>query len=146
MNQHFIWSTFSFLDANKYPPYPLLPLRLEDETAQKNNALKKIRELEGHISDLQEDLDSERAARNKAEKIKRDLGEELEALKSELEDTLDTTATQQELRSVTQYWHIQICIQRDFMKLLHIKNLWVRYILEKMNINDMTNIATNQEI
>lgn len=79
-----------------------LPIRLEDETAQKNNALKKIRELEGHISDLQEDLDSERAARNKAEKIKRDLGEELEALKSELEDTLDTTATQQELRSVKQ--------------------------------------------
>lgn len=71
---------------------------MEDESAQKNNALKKIRELEGHISDLQEDLDSERAARNKAEKIKRDLGEELEALKSELEDTLDTTATQQELR------------------------------------------------
>ncbi|XP_077575708.1 myosin-11a isoform X2 [Stigmatopora nigra] len=73
--------------------------RLEDETAQKNNALKKIRELEGHISDLQEDLDSERAARNKAEKMKRDLGEELEALKSELEDTLDSTATQQELRA-----------------------------------------------
>ena len=75
------------------------PSRLEDETAQKNNALKKIRELEGHISDLQEDLDSERVARNKAEKTKRDLGEELEALKSELEDTLDSTATQQELRS-----------------------------------------------
>uniref|UniRef100_A0AAR2KX92 Myosin, heavy chain 11a, smooth muscle n=1 Tax=Pygocentrus nattereri TaxID=42514 RepID=A0AAR2KX92_PYGNA len=73
--------------------------RLEDEMAQKNNALKKIRELEGVISDLQEDLESERAARNKAEKTKRDLGEELEALKSELEDTLDTTATQQELRA-----------------------------------------------
>uniref|UniRef100_A0A671T971 Myosin-11-like n=1 Tax=Sinocyclocheilus anshuiensis TaxID=1608454 RepID=A0A671T971_9TELE len=73
--------------------------RLEDETAQKNNALKKIRELEGHISDLQEDVESERVARNKAEKTKRDLGEELEALKSELEDTLDTTATQQELRA-----------------------------------------------
>ncbi|MBN3320971.1 MYH11 protein, partial [Atractosteus spatula] len=73
--------------------------RLEDEMAQKNNALKKIRELEGHISDLQEDLESERAARNKAEKTKRDLGEELEALKSELEDTLDSTATQQELRA-----------------------------------------------
>lgn len=84
-------------------------IRLEDETAQKNNALKKIRELEGHISDLQEDLDSERAARNKAEKIKRDLGEELEALKSELEDTLDTTATQQELRSVIQYLYIYKC-------------------------------------
>lgn len=75
-----------------------VPGRLDDEIAQKNNALKKIRELEGHISDLQEDLDSERAARNKAEKQKRDLGEELEALKTELEDTLDSTATQQELR------------------------------------------------
>lgn len=73
--------------------------RLEDEIAQKNNALKKIRELEAHISDLQEDLESERAARNKAEKQKRDLGEELEALKTELEDTLDSTATQQELRA-----------------------------------------------
>ncbi|XP_015265429.1 PREDICTED: myosin-11 isoform X3 [Gekko japonicus] len=73
--------------------------RLEDEIGQKNNALKKIRELEAHISDLQEDLDSERAARNKAEKQKRDLGEELEALKTELEDTLDSTATQQELRA-----------------------------------------------
>uniref|UniRef100_A0A4W3HTL5 Myosin, heavy chain 11b, smooth muscle n=1 Tax=Callorhinchus milii TaxID=7868 RepID=A0A4W3HTL5_CALMI len=72
--------------------------RLDDETAQKNNALKKIRELETFISDLQEDLDSEKAARNKAEKQKRDLGEELEALKTELEDTLGTTATQQELR------------------------------------------------
>ncbi|KAK7801385.1 hypothetical protein U0070_001172 [Myodes glareolus] len=72
---------------------------LDEEIAQKNNALKKIRELEGHVSDLQEDLDSERAARNKAEKQKRDLGEELEALKTELEDTLDSTATQQELRA-----------------------------------------------
>uniref|UniRef100_A0A8C9TA04 Myosin, heavy chain 11b, smooth muscle n=1 Tax=Scleropages formosus TaxID=113540 RepID=A0A8C9TA04_SCLFO len=64
-----------------------------------NNALKRIRELEGQISDLQEDLETERAARTKAEKSKRDLGEELEALRSELEDTLDSTATQQELRA-----------------------------------------------
>lgn len=61
-------------------------------------ALKKIRELETQISELQEDLESERASRNKAEKQKRDLGEELEALKTELEDTLDSTAAQQELR------------------------------------------------
>lgn len=63
-------------------------------------ALKKIRELETQISELQEDLESERASRNKAEKQKRDLGEELEALKTELEDTLDSTAAQQELRWV----------------------------------------------
>lgn len=65
-------------------------------------ALKKIRELESQISELQEDLESERASRNKAEKQKRDLGEELEALKTELEDTLDSTAAQQELRCVVQ--------------------------------------------
>lgn len=72
--------------------------RVEEEAAQKNMALKKIRELESQISELQEDLESERAFRNKAEKQKRDLGEELEALKTELEDTLDSTAAQQELR------------------------------------------------
>lgn len=47
---------------------------------------------------MQEDLELERQCRSKAEKHRRDLGEELEALKTELEDTLDTTAAQQELR------------------------------------------------
>lgn len=39
-------------------------------------------------------------ARGKAEAARRDLGEELNSLRSELEDSLDTTAAQQELRSV----------------------------------------------
>ena len=65
---------------------------------QKNGALKQVRELQAQMSELQEDLETEKASRSKAEKLKRDLGEELEALKTELEDTLDTTATQQELR------------------------------------------------
>ncbi|XP_038639473.1 myosin-9-like isoform X3 [Scyliorhinus canicula] len=73
--------------------------RTDEEGAQKIIALKKIRELESHISELQEDLESEKVARTKADKQKRDLGEELEALKTELEDTLDSTATQQELRA-----------------------------------------------
>ncbi|KAM3622836.1 uncharacterized protein V6R79_003764 [Siganus canaliculatus] len=73
--------------------------RIEEEAAAKNTALKKIRELEAHISELQQDLDLERDARSKAEKQRRDLGEELEALKTELEDSLDLTAAQQELRS-----------------------------------------------
>ncbi|XP_043931262.1 myosin-9 [Protopterus annectens] len=73
--------------------------RIEEETTQKNMALKKIRELEAQLGELQEDLEAERNARNKAEKQKRDLGEELEALKTELEDTLDSTAAQQEMRT-----------------------------------------------
>uniref|UniRef100_A0A8C7G8Y4 Myosin, heavy chain 10, non-muscle n=1 Tax=Oncorhynchus kisutch TaxID=8019 RepID=A0A8C7G8Y4_ONCKI len=71
----------------------------DEEAAQKNNALKAVRELQAQLSELQEDLESEKVSRNKAEKVKRDLSEELEALKTELEDTLDTTAAQQELRT-----------------------------------------------
>jgi myosin protein heavy chain len=44
-------------------------------------------------------LEAEKMARAKAEKQKRDLNEELEALKNELLDSLDTTAAQQELRT-----------------------------------------------
>uniref|UniRef100_A0A8C9ZCP5 Myosin, heavy chain 10, non-muscle n=1 Tax=Sander lucioperca TaxID=283035 RepID=A0A8C9ZCP5_SANLU len=73
--------------------------RSDEETLQKNNALKQVRELQAHLAELQEDLESEKMCRSKAEKLKRDLSEELEALKTELEDTLDTTAAQQELRS-----------------------------------------------
>lgn len=75
-----------------------LTSRIEEESAAKNTAQKKIRELEAQISELQEDLELERQARSKAEKNRRDLSEELEALKTELEDTLDSTAAQQELR------------------------------------------------
>lgn len=68
----------------------------------KNNALKQVRELQAQLAELQEDLESEKICRSKAEKLKRDLSEELEALKTELEDTLDTTAAQQELRYLSQ--------------------------------------------
>ena len=87
------------LSDSKSSGSPVLSIRLEEESNQKNNALKKIREMEGLISELQDDLDAERNTRAKVEKAKRDLGEELEALRTELEDSLDTTAAQQELRS-----------------------------------------------
>merc|ERR1711946_87805 len=51
------------------------------------------------LDELSEDLEAEKVARSKAEKQKRDLNEELEALKNELLDSLDTTAARQELRT-----------------------------------------------
>lgn len=72
---------------------------LEEESSQRGAAVKRVRELEALISELQEDLEAERMARAKVEAARRDLGEELNALRSELEDSLDTTAAQQELRS-----------------------------------------------
>lgn len=70
--------------------------------------MKRIRELEAFLSELQEDLEAERAARGKAEAARRDLGEELNALRTELEDSLDTTAAQQELRSVSSIYILEM--------------------------------------
>lgn len=72
---------------------------LEEESSQRGAAVKRIRELEALISELQEDFEAERTARAKVEAARRDLGDELNALRTELEDSLDTTAAQQELRS-----------------------------------------------
>ena len=67
--------------------------------AAKGKALKSLREVEAQLNEVQEDLDAEKAARVKAEKSKRELNEELEALKNELLDSLESTAAQQELRT-----------------------------------------------
>uniref|UniRef100_A0A7N6FMA3 Myosin, heavy chain 11b, smooth muscle n=1 Tax=Anabas testudineus TaxID=64144 RepID=A0A7N6FMA3_ANATE len=69
------------------------------QSFQRGAAVKRVRELEALLSELHEDLEAERAARGKVEAARRDLGEELNALRTELEDSLDTTAAQQELRA-----------------------------------------------
>uniref|UniRef100_A0A8C3WBE2 Myosin heavy chain 14 n=1 Tax=Catagonus wagneri TaxID=51154 RepID=A0A8C3WBE2_9CETA len=73
--------------------------RAEEEGGARVQMLKSLREAQAGLAEAQEDLEAERAARAKAEKQRRDLGEELEALRGELEDTLDSTNAQQELRS-----------------------------------------------
>lgn len=72
--------------------------RIEEEAAANTAAQKKIKELEAQILELEEDVERERAYRSKNAQRCKDLEEELEALKTELDDTLDTTAAQQELR------------------------------------------------
>ncbi|XP_023375930.1 myosin-14, partial [Pteropus vampyrus] len=71
----------------------------EEEGGARAQLLKSLREAQAGLAEAQEDLEAERLARAKAEKQRRDLGEELEALRGELEDTLDSTNAQQELRS-----------------------------------------------
>lgn len=43
--------------------------------SQKTSAIKRSRELENQIQELQEDLDAEKTARSKVERQRRDLGE-----------------------------------------------------------------------
>ena len=56
-------------------------MKVDEEAAGKANAQKALREMETQLSEVVEDLEAEKDARNKAEKQKRDLNEELEALK-----------------------------------------------------------------
>ena len=53
----------------------MLAFRVEEEVTQKTTATKRSRELEGQLQEMQEDLESEKAARSKVERQKRDLGE-----------------------------------------------------------------------
>lgn len=71
---------------------------MEEEGGARAQLLKSLREVQAGLAEAQEDLEAERVARAKAEKQRRDLNEELEALRGELEDTLDSTNAQQELR------------------------------------------------
>lgn len=79
-------------------PGPCHTPRAEEEGSARAQLLKSLREAQAGLAEAQEDLEAERTARAKAEKQRRDLGEELEALRGELEDTLDSTNAQQELR------------------------------------------------
>lgn len=73
---------------------------MEEEGARRAEAQRALKEALSQVSELKEEVENERLSKDRAEKQKRDMSEELEALKTELEDTLDTTAAQQELRSV----------------------------------------------
>lgn len=75
---------------------------MEEEGACRAEAQRTLKEALSQVSELTEEVENERLSKDRIEKQKRDLSEELEALRTELEDTLDTTAAQQELRSVMQ--------------------------------------------
>ncbi len=49
--------------------------RVEEEVTQRTTVQKQMRELENQVQEVSEDLETEKEARNKAEKQKRDLGE-----------------------------------------------------------------------
>jgi len=49
--------------------------RVEEEVSGKTSVTKQVRELQSQVQEMQEDFEAEKAARHKAEKQKRDLGE-----------------------------------------------------------------------
>jgi len=55
--------------------YDCLVCRVEEEVSGKTSVTKQVRELQSQLQEIQEDFEAEKAARHKAEKQKRDLGE-----------------------------------------------------------------------
>ena len=53
----------------------MLLRRADEEGVSRQNTNKQMRELTNQLQELQEDLETEREARGKAEKLKRDLNE-----------------------------------------------------------------------
>lgn len=96
-----------FSDSNSLFILQLLKhFRLDQDQAERTTLTKVLREVENAKSELQEDLEAERVQRAKSEKNKRDLKEELDALKAELEDSIDSTTAQQETRFVYCWLHL----------------------------------------
>jgi len=56
------------------------PRRVDEESSKRSELEKLKREMENQIEELKEDLDSEKTARTKAEKQRRELGEVMESI------------------------------------------------------------------
>ncbi|XP_037074828.1 myosin heavy chain, muscle-like [Pollicipes pollicipes] len=74
-----------------------LSTKLEEEQALVTRLQRTIKELQGRIEELEEELESERQGRAKAEKQRADLARELEELTERLEEAGGATAAQMEL-------------------------------------------------
>lgn len=60
--------------------FSLFPCRVDEESSKRSELEKLKREMENQIEELKEDLDSEKSARTKAEKQRRELGEVMESV------------------------------------------------------------------
>merc|ERR1719197_1148585 len=74
-----------------------LGAKLDDEQSLVGKVQKSIKELQGRIEEMEEELEAERQARAKAERQRSDLARELESLGERLNEATGTTHAQIEL-------------------------------------------------
>merc|ERR1719299_51215 len=74
-----------------------LNAKLEDEQGCVSKVQKSIKETQGRVEELEEELEAERQARAKAERQRSDLARELESLGERLNDAGGATHAQMEL-------------------------------------------------
>merc|ERR1719474_1636281 len=71
--------------------------KLDDEQSLVGKVQKSIKELQGRIEEMEEELEAERQARAKAERQRSDLAREMESLGERLNEASGATAAQVEL-------------------------------------------------
>ena len=71
--------------------------KLDDEQALVTKVQKSIKEHQGRVEALEEELEAERQSRAKAERQRSDLAREMESLNERLDEASGTTAAQIEL-------------------------------------------------
>merc|ERR1712168_215317 len=74
-----------------------LGAKLDDEQSLVGKVQKSIKELQGRIEEMEEELEAERQARAKAERQRSDIARELESLGERLNEASGATAAQIEL-------------------------------------------------
>merc|ERR1712106_1246491 len=74
-----------------------LQAKLDDEQGLVGKVQKGIKELQGRVEEMEEELEAERQARAKAERQRSDLARERESLGERLNEAAGTTAAQIEL-------------------------------------------------
>ncbi len=71
--------------------------KIEDEHEHFNGAQKKIKELQARVSEVEEEVEAERAAKVKAEKQRAELSREMDELQEKLEESGGATNAQIDL-------------------------------------------------
>merc|ERR1712098_1038162 len=74
-----------------------IAVKLDDEQSVVSKTQKSIKEMQGRVEELGEELEAERQARAKAERQRSDLARELENYGDRLNEAAGTTAAQLEL-------------------------------------------------
>merc|ERR1712128_422299 len=83
--------------GRKEKDFSALASKLDDEQSLVGKVQKGIKELQGRIEQMEEELEAERQARAKAERQRSDLAREMESLGERLNEASGTTAAQIEL-------------------------------------------------
>merc|ERR1711879_584678 len=83
--------------CKKEKEYQVLSSKLDDEQTQVSKAQKGIKEVQGRVEELEEELEAERQARAKAEKQRSDLARQYESLGGRLSEAGGATHAQIEL-------------------------------------------------